>query len=112
MPRIVLVVRFEIRAQFRKEFLELMSNHARSTLSEEAGCLQFDVLLANEEELSDGTVRQAGDESVLIVETYRDAEAFRAHLDSDRLPRVREAYTDWVIDRHITRCWTLDSVET
>ena len=45
MTKIALVVDFDICAGKREKFLEVIRPHATGTKADEEGCLQFDVLI-------------------------------------------------------------------
>ncbi|MEM8702181.1 MAG: putative quinol monooxygenase [Pseudomonadota bacterium] len=62
-------VRFQIRDGMFEAFMPLMLENAKASLSEEAGCHQFDVCT---------DPGKPGE--VFLYETYDDAEAFQVHL--------------------------------
>ncbi len=92
MSRIALVVEFHVKTERREDFIALMREHAKGTLEEEEGCLQFDVLLPNE------------NGRVFLYEVYRDQAALEVHMGSARLARTRAAYEDMIESRTITVC--------
>ena len=63
MTKIALVVEFQVKSEHRAEFITLMRDHAAGTLADEEGCLQFDLLLPNE------------NGRVFLYEVYRDEAA-------------------------------------
>ena len=62
-------VRFQIRDGMFETFMPLMLENARASLSEEAGCHQFD-----------GCSDPGRPGEVFLYEIYDDAEAFQVHL--------------------------------
>ena len=93
MSKIALVVEFHLKPGQREAFLTIIRDHAAGTLHDEAGCLQFDVLVPNE-----------GNDRVLLYEVYRDEAAFQVHTQSPRLTATRGRYADLIAERTITRC--------
>ena len=92
MTKIALVVEFQVKSEHRAEFITLMRDHAAGTLADEEGCLQFDLLLPNE------------NGRVFLYEVYRDEAALKEHMGSDRLANTRQTYEDWIDDRAIHVC--------
>ena len=90
---IVMIAEYRLRPGRRDAFVEIMRGYARETLEEIEGCEQFDVLLSQDDE-----------ERALVYEVFRDEASYRAYTGSNRVPRVREAYKDMVVDRRITKC--------
>lgn len=93
MNRIALVVEFDVKPEHRTAFEDIIRSHAARTLEAEAGCLQFDVLIPQEE---------CG--KVFLYECYRDSDALKAHAKSPILADTREKYGDMINDRRITVC--------
>ena len=93
MNRIALVVEFDVKSECRTEFEDIIRSHAERTLEAEAGCLQFDVLIPQEE---------IG--KVFLFECYRDSDALKTHAKSPILADTREKYQDMINDRRITVC--------
>lgn len=93
MAKIALIVEFEIKPETAAAFRELMAGHARGTLEEEEGCLQFDLC-----------VPQDSPEKLYLYEVYRDQAAFDVQRDSARLARTRESYKDMIVNRTIAIC--------
>ncbi|MFD0908414.1 putative quinol monooxygenase [Ruegeria arenilitoris] len=82
-------VTFELKPGTRERFLPLMLDNARMSLSDEPGCLQFDVC--------------AGDDPaiVFLYEIYSNAEAFRIHLDSPHFKTFDLAVSDMVVRKQV-----------
>lgn len=93
MSKIAIVVEFQVKPNYREQFLSIICEHATGTLGEEEGCWQFDVLLPHE----DGN-------RVFLYEVYRDDAAFQVHGKSPRLQQTRSRYADMIEKRTITRC--------
>tara|TARA_B100000459_G_scaffold23743_1_gene11555 strand:+ start:530 stop:826 length:297 start_codon:yes stop_codon:yes gene_type:complete len=92
MSKIALVVEFQIKAGQRDAFLEIIRRHAAGTKADEEGCLQFDVLIPEDD-----------DKKVMLVEMYRDDAALDIHVASPRLQATRAAYGDMIEDRSIAK---------
>ena len=102
MSKIALVVEFIVKPGRRAEFVKHISEHARGTRADEAGCVQFDVLVPREVQY-DVTERKPDENRVLLYEVYRDEAAFNEHLKNPRLAKTREGYQDMIESRRITR---------
>src|SRR5690348_10722875 len=92
MSRIMIVVEFEVKPEYRTQFIELMKGHAERSRAEE-GCQQFDVLLPQEDQ-----------SRVLLVEAWRDQAALDAHSKGPMLAKTQETYRPWLVSRKVTRC--------
>jgi quinol monooxygenase YgiN len=92
MSRIMIVVEFEVKLEYRSQFIELVKGHALRSRAED-GCQQFDVLLPQEDQ-----------SRVFLVEAWRDQAALDAHSKAPSLARTRETYQPWLISRKATRC--------
>lgn len=103
MSQVALVVQFEIRSGQREAFLAHMRAHAAATLSEVEGCIQFDVLVPQEQQF-DTAERIEDPDHVYLYEVYVDNAALIAHVGSPRVARTRAGYADMVLSRKIIRC--------
>lgn len=83
---VVLLIELTIAAGAMERFLALADEHARATLAEEPGCLQFDVVR------EDAT-------HVVIYEVFRDRAALEDHRACPQLSRFREQTRDLIVDR-------------
>jgi quinol monooxygenase YgiN len=72
------------------EFKEKMIAQAKRCLSNEAGCLQFDVV----QDPKDAT-------RFVMLEVYKDADAVKAHQDSQHFKDFRPVIGDLVADRKV-----------
>jgi len=93
VSRIALVVEFDVKPEHRTAFENVIRSHAVRTLEAESGCLQFDVLIPQED---------TG--KVFLFECYRDADAFKEHTKSPILADTRSKYKDMIANRRITIC--------
>ena len=69
-------------------FKERIARHARISVTQETGCLQFDV----HQDRSDPTL-------FLLLESYADEAAFELHRTSPHYMAFREDVKEWVVDR-------------
>ena len=97
MTKIALVVDFDFCAGKREKFLEIIRPHATGTEADEEGCLQFDVLIPED------------NNKVMLVEMYKDVAALETHVASTRLKDTRVAYADIIESRTITKTRVDDS---
>ncbi|WP_025770015.1 putative quinol monooxygenase [Thioalkalivibrio sp. HK1] len=87
---ICLVVKFEIKAGCKERFIDIIEEHAKSTLASEPGCLRFEICNISKD-----------DDRVFLFEMYRDAKAFEEHKASTILARTRKRYADLITAREI-----------
>ena len=92
MSRLMIVVEFEVKPEHRNAFVDLMKGHAQRSRGED-GCLQFDVLLPEEDQ-----------NRVLLVEAWRDQGALDVHMKLPAMARLRETFAPWVVSTKATRC--------
>lgn len=93
MPRIVLVVEYDVKPEYRQEFETLIRDHAKGTLADEEGCVAFDVMVPRDDP-----------NRIFLYECYADAAAYAAHTASPRLADTRGKYGHMLADRRITVC--------
>jgi quinol monooxygenase YgiN len=67
-PAVVNVVTFKVPSAGMADFLRISNENSQASRKEEPDCIGFDVLLPNDEP-----------NTVLLIETYRDEAAYRAH---------------------------------
>lgn len=82
-------VQFTLKSGQQEAFLPLMVENARTSLLEESGCLQFDVL------------RGGAADVVFLYEIYEDRAAFDLHLQSAHFKSFDAAVGDMVADKII-----------
>ena len=97
MSKVALVVNLEIDASSVSEFLAIAREHAEACVSEEPGCLGFEVLVPE-----DSTSR------VVLFETYADTAAVESHLATPRMKRYLEKTAPMVQSRQRTACRVID----
>lgn len=85
MPKIAIIVDYDIADGKEAEFTALIHEHARLTLSEEAGCLRFEVVKPIER---NGTPIPG---KLMLTELYADEAALTLHENNPRMPSVRAA---------------------
>jgi quinol monooxygenase YgiN len=81
---IFIVVKQPVRAKYADEWPQLIKEFAESTRAE-PGCISFD------------WCRSADDPNLwFLIETYRDAEAGEAHVQSEHFKRATEQMPKWL----------------
>ena len=100
MRKICLIVDFTIKPGAKTRFLDIIREHASSTLAHEGGCLQFDVCDPAE-----------GENRVFLYEMYANDAAFETHKASPILARTRARYADIIESRDIHICTVLPTRE-
>ncbi|TKT69838.1 putative quinol monooxygenase [Aquamicrobium sp. LC103] len=85
-----ILVEFDLKPGCRTAFMPLMLENARSSLSDEPGCLVFDVLSRADDE-----------ERVVLYEVYRDKSAFDAHLRAPHFLSFDAAIGDYVAAKRV-----------
>lgn len=92
MPRLMIVVEFDLKSQHANDFINLMKSHAELSRQED-GCQQFDVLQA-----------QDNPNKVFFIESWRDQAALDVHSKVPRMAQNRAIYEPWLNGRRATRC--------
>lgn len=80
----VIVAPIQIKQGHKEEFIQAMLEDAKGSVSNEPGCLRFDVI-------QDG----ADPNRIWLYEVYRDEAAFQAHLQTPHLIKWRDTVKDW-----------------
>jgi (4S)-4-hydroxy-5-phosphonooxypentane-2,3-dione isomerase len=81
----VLIVKIQIKPEFRTQFLQSMVEvDARGSNEDEPGCLRFDVV---QDESDPNTV--------WLYEVYRDQAAFQEHTKAPHYIKWRDTVEDW-----------------
>lgn len=88
MSQVMIVVEFEVKAEHRAQFIELMRGHAQRSRGQD-GCLQFDLMLPQDDE-----------RHVFLVERWRDQAALDVHSKG---PMPGDTYRDWIVGRKVAR---------
>jgi autoinducer 2-degrading protein len=76
---LAIVVELRVLAEMRADFLQVMSENARDSVSKEPGCLRFDVV-----------EDRSSSNHFLLYELYLDDAAFAAHREAPHFLRWRE----------------------
>jgi len=94
----VLVVKFQLKSEFREQFLKLALDDAHGSSHDEAGCFQFDVLQD-----------EADPNRIYFYEVYADEAAFEAHTQTPHYARYRDGQKqEWhAAPAEIARCWSV-----
>lgn len=100
-PTFAIAVRFQIHSQFVSAFTKRVVKQAQDSLTKEAGCLQFDVLLDQEDPTA-----------IFLYETYRDSVAFEAHRATPHFADFQATIAEWVVSKQVTRLQTVYSSAT
>lgn len=93
MPAIVLVVELETVAGKKDAFVARVLEHRNNVLSNEPGCLRFDVVASAED---------AG--KVFLYEVYADDAALETHANTSYMKRYLEDTKPMIARRHRNRC--------
>jgi (4S)-4-hydroxy-5-phosphonooxypentane-2,3-dione isomerase len=88
MSQVMIVVEFEVKPEHRSQFIELMRGHAQRSRGDD-GCLQFDLMLPNDDE-----------RHVFLIEKWRDQAALDNHAKG---PMPGATYRDWIVGRKVAR---------
>jgi len=91
MPKLAILVEFEIADGREAELVALLAEHARLTLEEEAGCLVFDLIRPIER---DGTPIP---NRLLLTEIYQDEAAVSIHEKNPRMPGLLAALQPMIV---------------
>ena len=97
MAKLANVVTIEAAAGRRDQILPLLAAHKARCLKDEAGTLQFEILLPKDD-----------DTKILSYEVYRDDDAFQVHRNGRSLAQLREEIAGMVVKLHGTRCAVVD----
>ncbi len=81
---IALVVVIEIKPGHRREFMESMLDDAQHSVTDEPGCLRFDVLEDREDS-----------NRIFLYEVYENDAALEAHGRTPHFLRWKETVKDW-----------------
>jgi autoinducer 2-degrading protein len=95
VPAIAIIVEFETVDGSEQEFTRLISEHARLTREEEAGCLRFEVIKPINR---DGTPIP---NKVMVNELYADEAAITAHEKNPRMAPLGGAIRPLLVSRRL-----------
>lgn len=98
MPRIALLVEFEVRPGCHAALLALMRTHASACLAEEPGCERFDVLEVMDAKGEPDLGR------LMLYEIFRDPAARQAHWANPRHEATKGAFAPLILGRSSRLC--------
>lgn len=98
MPKIALVVEFEVRPGCHAALLALMRAHAAACLAEEPGLERFDVLEVMDAE------GQPDPGRLMLYEVFADAAARQAHWGFPRHEATKAAFAPLILGRSSRLC--------
>ena len=87
MSKVALAVTLTLEPGKRDQFLERVGRHKETVLELEPGCLQFDILVPED------------DNEVLLYEVYADEAAIEAHLSTSHMKEYLEETGPWIAER-------------
>jgi (4S)-4-hydroxy-5-phosphonooxypentane-2,3-dione isomerase len=93
MAKLAIIATIDVMPGCRAEVVPALMAHRQRCLEEEAGTLQFEVLLPNDDETK-----------LLLYELYRDAGAFEEHRSGASIVRFREETSGKIAKISGTRC--------
>jgi quinol monooxygenase YgiN len=88
--RFAVCVTLQIKPGCMEAFMPLMHENARASLTQEPGCHQFDVAMD-----------ASRPDEVFLYETYSDADAFAAHMQTPHFKRFDAAVSDMVLAKDV-----------
>ena len=80
----IIIERVQIKEGFKEQFIEGLTENARSAVRDEPGCLRFDVV-------QDGN----DDRRIWIYEVYVDEAAFHAHTRTPHFLKFQDVGEGW-----------------
>ena len=80
----VIVAPIKIKPEHREAFLESMLDDAVGSVSNEPGCIRFDVIQDEKDP-----------NKIYLYEVYKDKAAFDAHLGAPHFIKWRDTVKDW-----------------
>jgi len=94
----ILVVKFQLKPEFREQFLQVAQDDARGANHDEPGCLRFDVIRD-----------EADPNRIFFYEVYKDEAAFQEHLKTPHYLRYRNTTSDawYTAPAEVARGWNV-----
>jgi (4S)-4-hydroxy-5-phosphonooxypentane-2,3-dione isomerase len=92
MSKVTILVETETLPGKRPELVALLTAHAARTLANEPGCLQFDVVIPDDDP-----------DRIFLIEVYADREAREAHLRHPRLTELQRAQVGLIRHRRVVK---------
>lgn len=99
-PNFAIVVTFKIKPEKTPEFLLRVRRQAQDSLRIEEGCHQFDVL-----------VDEQDPNTIVLYETYRDAQAFDDHRQTSHFADFNATVTPWIDAKEVQRLSLLEELK-
>ena len=97
MSKIALVVELKMNPGKQDAFVERVKRHKDICMDQEAGCLQFDILVPTD-----------GSNSVFLYEVYADQAAVDTHLNTPHMAEYRRDTDAMIAERIRNPCTVLD----
>jgi quinol monooxygenase YgiN len=91
-PTFAIVVTFKIKPEKTEDFLPRVRQQAQDSLRLEEGCNQFDVL-----------VDETDPNTIVLYETYSDAQAFDVHRQTPHFADFNTTVTPWIESKEVRR---------
>lgn len=88
----VVIAEFRVAAGKMEAFLAAALDDARTSLADEPGCRQFDVVCP-----------EGSEDAVVFYEVYDDRAAFDRHLGTPHLARFRDAFPALIVEERPVR---------
>lgn len=88
----VVIAEFQVKPDCLEAFLEAAKHDAQTSLSDEPGCRQFDIIQP-----------QAADGTIIFYEVYDSRAAFDAHLETAHVDDFRRAFPPLVVSEKPVR---------
>lgn len=99
---LALIVSIRIQPEHREDFMRSVLDDASGSVTNEPGCLRFDVVQ-----------EEADPNHIWLYEVYRDQAAFEAHLEAPHYIRWRDTVKDWyAAPTEVARCETVFPAES
>ncbi len=93
MAKQAVIVKYSVKPGSMDRLLELLRAHIARTKANEAGCLQFDIMVPHDEA-----------DTLHLHEVYADEAAFDAHNASEHLASYKVSTEHLLLDRSIAWC--------
>jgi (4S)-4-hydroxy-5-phosphonooxypentane-2,3-dione isomerase len=87
-------VEFDVAPERLEPFVQLVAQNARTSLREEAGCQQFDVLRP-----------EPGGSRIALYEIYADKSSFEIHLASLHYHQFAELAAPMIVGKRVQTFW-------
>ncbi|MEM7811006.1 MAG: putative quinol monooxygenase [Planctomycetota bacterium] len=97
-PRFAVCVTFECAPEHAEVFKDALTTQAKNSVAREADCHQFDV-----------AVDPGSPSKFFLYETYTDAAAFDAHVETAHFAEFNNKVTPWVTHKAVATYEILNS---